>query len=83
MLTVVSTKGQSVLPAEFRREDRIHPGQQFSWERIEAGVYHLKMVAPAPNEGFVQWLQSSPEPDWFQNIPAESTDASSSWTQTS
>jgi bifunctional DNA-binding transcriptional regulator/antitoxin component of YhaV-PrlF toxin-antitoxin module len=75
MLTVVSTKGQIVLPAEFRKEDRILPGQQFSMERLEAGVYVLKKIAPAPNEGFVRWLQSCPEPDWFQNIPSESTDS--------
>jgi hypothetical protein len=42
---------------------------------IDAGVYVLKKVAPAQNEGFVQWLQSCPEPDWFQNIPSESTNA--------
>ncbi len=75
MLTIVSTKGQIVLPAEFRREDRIRPGQQFSMERVEEGVYILKKIAPPPNEGFVQWLQSCPEPDWFQNIPSESTDS--------
>jgi bifunctional DNA-binding transcriptional regulator/antitoxin component of YhaV-PrlF toxin-antitoxin module len=75
MLTVVSTKGQVVLPAEFGREDRIRPGQQFSMERLEEGVYVLKRITPPQNEGFVQWLQSCPESDWFQSIPSESTDS--------
>ena len=75
MRTVVSTKGQIVLPAEFRREDGIRPGQQFSMERLEEGIYLLKKVAPVPNEGFVQWLQSCPESDWFRSIPSESTDS--------
>ncbi len=75
MLTVVSTRGRIVLPAEFCRMDCIRPGQQFSVVRIEEGVYVLKKIIPAPNVGFVLWLKSCPEPDWFQNVPSESTDA--------
>jgi AbrB family looped-hinge helix DNA binding protein len=75
MTTVVSTKGQIVLPAEFRREDRIQSGQRFSVERLDAGVYILKKVARTPNEGLVGWLRACPEADWFRNIPSESTDA--------
>jgi bifunctional DNA-binding transcriptional regulator/antitoxin component of YhaV-PrlF toxin-antitoxin module len=29
MKTIVSSKGQIVLPAEFRRMDRVEPGQEF------------------------------------------------------
>ena len=39
MNTVISTKGQIVLPAEIRREDDIRPGQQFEIERIDCGEY--------------------------------------------
>jgi len=42
METVVSSKGQVVLPAELRREDHIESGQRFLVERLEAGVYVLK-----------------------------------------
>jgi len=38
--TRLSTKGQIVLPAELRRQDRIRPGQEFDVpsERIEGGT---------------------------------------------
>jgi AbrB family looped-hinge helix DNA binding protein len=38
MRTVVSSKGQLVLPAELRRVDNIEPGHHFSVERREAGM---------------------------------------------
>lgn len=75
MITVVSTKGQIVLPAELRREDHIHSGQSFSVERLEEGVYVLRKIASSPNEGFVEWLQACPETDWFQSVPSDSTDS--------
>jgi len=34
MKTTVSSKGQIVLPAEFRQMDRIEPGQEFDIERL-------------------------------------------------
>jgi AbrB family looped-hinge helix DNA binding protein len=37
MKTRVSTKGQFVLPAEFRQRDDIEPGQEFEIERIDRG----------------------------------------------
>jgi AbrB family looped-hinge helix DNA binding protein len=39
MKTTVSSKGQIVLPAEFRRMDRIEPGQEFDVERVDRGDY--------------------------------------------
>ena len=73
MRTVVSSKGQLVLPAELRRVDNIEPGQHFSVERRDAGMYLLTRINPTPNAGFVDWLRSCPESDWFQSIPSEST----------
>jgi AbrB family looped-hinge helix DNA binding protein len=57
--TVVSTKGQIVLPAEIREVDAIEPGQEFEIERIERGQYRLVRLTPQPNEGLVDWLMSS------------------------
>ena len=74
MKTTVSTKGQLILPAEIRRQDRIEPGQQFLVERIERGEYRLTRVVPPPNEGFVDWLLSCPQKDYFVPIESESTD---------
>jgi AbrB family looped-hinge helix DNA binding protein len=72
--TTVSSKGQIVLPAELRKRDGIAPGQELEVERIEAGEYRLSRVAPAPNEGLVDWLLACPQKGYFVAIDSESTD---------
>jgi AbrB family looped-hinge helix DNA binding protein len=74
MRTTISSKGQIVVPAEIRQQDRIEPGQQFEFERIDRGEYRLVRQAPRPNEGVVDWLLACPEKDFFQPISSESTD---------
>lgn len=74
MTTLVSTKGQIVLPAEIRRQDHIEPGQEFEVERIERGEYRLVRRQPRPNEGVVDWLLACPEKGFFVPIESESTD---------
>jgi AbrB family looped-hinge helix DNA binding protein len=73
MRTTVSTKGQIVLPAEFRRRDGIRPGQEFEVERLGADEYRLTRVA-ATNEGLVGWLLACPQKGYFVGIDSESTD---------
>lgn len=73
MKTVLSSKGQIVLPAELRQQDRILPGQAFEIERIEAGQYLLKKQ-PNNNPGIVDWLLACPVKGWFTPIESESTD---------
>ena len=75
MRTTVSTKGQIVLPAELRDQDRIKPGQQFEIERIEAGEYRLKKITMQEGGGLVDWLLSCPERGWFRPVNSESTDS--------
>ncbi len=72
MKTTVSSKGQLVLPAELRQQDRISPGQQFEIERIKEGEYLLKKLDP-PKMSVLEWMRACPEKDWFQPIPSEST----------
>jgi AbrB family looped-hinge helix DNA binding protein len=74
MKTTVSAKGQIVLPAEFRRLDRVEPGQEFDVERVERGDYRLIRRAAPPNEGAVDWLLACPRKDFFVAIDSESTD---------
>jgi len=74
MKTTVSSKGQIVLPAELREQDRIRPGQQFEIARIEAGEYLLKKVETPAKGDLFEWLMACPEKGWFQPIPSESTD---------
>jgi AbrB family looped-hinge helix DNA binding protein len=72
--TTVSTKGQIVLPAEFRQRDGIEPGQAFEVERVDRGEYRLVRHQPRPNEGLVDWLLACPEKGFFVPIESESTD---------
>jgi bifunctional DNA-binding transcriptional regulator/antitoxin component of YhaV-PrlF toxin-antitoxin module len=74
MKTVISSKGQIVLPVELRQRDAIVPGQQFQIERLEAGQYLLKREKPPANEGLVDWLCACPHKGWFTPLPSESTE---------
>jgi len=51
MNTVISSKGQIVIPAELRQQDRILPGQRFEIERVEAGQYLLRRQSSPDNAG--------------------------------
>jgi AbrB family looped-hinge helix DNA binding protein len=73
--TVVSTKGQVVLPAEIRKLDRIEPGQEFEVERIDRGQYRLTKKTRPRNEGLVKLLLDCPVKGWFEPLPrTETTD---------
>jgi AbrB family looped-hinge helix DNA binding protein len=72
--TTVSSKGQIVLPAELRQQDRIKPGQEFEVERLHRGDYRLVRRPTHPNQGLVDWLLSCPEKDFFVPIESESTE---------
>lgn len=74
MKTAVSTKGQIVLPAEFRRQDGIEAGQEFEVERLDRGEYRLVLVEPPRNQGLMEWLLSCPDKGFFVPIDSESTD---------
>jgi AbrB family looped-hinge helix DNA binding protein len=74
MKTTVSSKGQIVLPAEFRQLDRVEPGQEFDVERLDRGDYRLVRRAAWPNDGAVDWLLACPERGFFAPLDSESTD---------
>jgi AbrB family looped-hinge helix DNA binding protein len=74
MTTVISSKGQIVLPAAFRQQDGIEAGQQFEIERVDAGEYRLVRCTPRPNEGMLDWLLACPEKGFFTAVESESTD---------
>ena len=74
METTLSTKGQIVLPAELRRQDKLRPGDQFEIERLESGQYMLKRVEQKPNEGLLEWLMACPAKDWFKREDFGTTD---------
>ncbi|MCZ2150017.1 MAG: AbrB/MazE/SpoVT family DNA-binding domain-containing protein [Bryobacterales bacterium] len=75
MKTTVSSKGQIVLPAEFRQMDRVEPGQEFDVERLDRGDYRLVRRSAPSNEGAIDWLFACPQKGFFVPIDSESTDA--------
>jgi bifunctional DNA-binding transcriptional regulator/antitoxin component of YhaV-PrlF toxin-antitoxin module len=74
MKTTISSKGQIVLPAEYRRLDRVEVGQEFQVERLDRGEYRLIRRVASPNEGAIDWLLACPQKDFFVAIDSESTD---------
>lgn len=74
MKTTISSKGQIVLPAEFREMDRIRPGQEFDIERLDRGEYRLTRRPAPQNEGVIDWLLACPHKDFFTPIESESTE---------
>ena len=73
--TFISSKGQIVLPVEFRQMDLVEPGQEFDVERLDRGDYRLRRREAPPNEGAIDWLLACPRKDFFVPIDSESTDA--------
>jgi len=73
MKTTISSKGQIVLPAALREQDRIEPGEEFEIERLGRGEYKLVRHSPA-NEGVIEWLLACPEKGFFVPVESESTD---------
>lgn len=75
MKTIISSKGQIVLPAAIRQQDGIEPGQEFEVERIDEGEYLLRRTRRRRNEGLVQLLLACPVKGWFRNAKrTETTD---------
>lgn len=74
MKTRVSSKGQIVLPAEFRQLDRIEPGEEFDVERLDRGDYRLVRRTTRPNDGVIDWLLACPGKGFFVPVDSESTD---------
>ncbi len=73
MRTTVSSKGQIVLPAEIRQQDRIEVGQEFDIERLDRGEYRLKRRERRRNTGLVNLLLACPVKGWFEPMDRTET----------
>ena len=73
MVTIISSKGQVVLPAELRRQDNIQAGQEFAVERVNRGEYRLKRLSRRSNAGLVDLLRSCPAKGWFTPLDRSET----------
>ena len=74
MKTIVSSKGQIVLPAELRQMDEVEKGQEFDVERLDRGDYRLVRRPIPQNQGAIDWLLACPRKDYFVPIDSDSTD---------
>jgi AbrB family looped-hinge helix DNA binding protein len=75
MTTIISSKGQVVLPAELRRMDDVRPGERFDIERVDRGEYRLTRQARRPNAGLVSLLLACPAKGRFRLLDrTETTD---------
>ncbi len=75
MRTILSSKGQVVLPAELRRQDDIRTGERFEIERIDRGEYRLTRMTRRRNAGLVNLLLACPAKGRFSPLDrTETTD---------
>lgn len=74
MKTKISSKGQIVLPAELREQDRIRPGTEFDVEQVRPGQYRVTRRSTHRNEGLVDLLLQCPGKGYSTPIESESTD---------
>ena len=70
MKITVRSRGRIVVPAEFRRQDDLQPGEVLNVERVKPGHYHLSR-RPLGNEGLVDWLLSCPVKGYFVPIDGD------------
>lgn len=73
MTTILSSKGQVVLPAELRRKDNIRPGERFDIERIECGEYRLTRMTGRRSAGLVSLLLACPAKGRFRPMDRRET----------
>ena len=71
MTTVLSQKGQVVLPLAIREQLALHPGDDFEILVDDDGSIILKRITTPPNAGLVDHLLSAPGE---LEIPARSRD---------
>jgi bifunctional DNA-binding transcriptional regulator/antitoxin component of YhaV-PrlF toxin-antitoxin module len=69
MTTTISADGLIEIPAAFRTEDALQPGQPVEIERTGRGEYRVRVAGTAGPGGqpgdLVSWLLACPEKDWF------------------
>ena len=62
MTTVLSKKGQIVLPSAVREQLHLEPGQYFEVFVDDDDTIVLRRISRRPNEGLIDLLQACPYP---------------------
>ena len=71
MTTVLSQKGQIVLPSAIREQMQLQPGQDFEVIIDDEDTILLRRISRPPNHGLIDLLQACPYP--FE-VPARASD---------
>ena len=71
MTTVLSRKGQIVLPVPVRQQLGLSPGDDFEVAVEDEDTITLRRISQPANRGLVDWLLACPAP--FE-VPARETD---------
>jgi AbrB family looped-hinge helix DNA binding protein len=75
MTTVLSQKGQIVIPGAVRTQLSLEPGDDFEIEIEDGDTIRLRRVSRKPNQGLVDHLRSCPYPfdipDREKDLPRE------------
>ncbi len=72
--TIISSKGQIVIPADFSNQDKNEADQAYDIERVDRGEYHLVVAESPKNLRLIDTLLACPVKAWFVPIESESTD---------
>lgn len=71
--TMISTKGQVVLPAAFRERDGVEAGQRVEVRRLGPGRYLIDRLPAGSRGGLVARLKACPHKGWFKPLPRTET----------
>ena len=69
--TIISSKGQIVIPADFSNQDKNEADQAYNIERVDKGEYRLVVAEPLKNLRLIDTLLTCPVKAWFVPIESE------------
>ena len=75
MTTILSQKGQIVIPGAVRKQLSLEPGDDFEIEIEDGETIRLRRISRKPNQGLADHLRSCPYPfdipDRAKDLPRE------------
>ena len=71
MTTMLTSKGQIVIPPKVRRQKKLRAGDHLEilTDEDDPTIIVLRRVGKIPEEGWVEVLLACPEKGWFRRMP--------------